>query len=105
MPIKTKRIHLIEKDDRIKKVSDQVWESGFWSIPEAKAKSLLGGSILFHKKKSEPSFFGGLILNYRIQDKGQKKERVVFTFEYRADHRMVLAGKGWSKDVNVVMKE
>ena len=105
MPIKTKRIHLLERNDQIVKVSDQVWESGNWSLPEIKARSLLSGSILFHKKRSEPSYFGGLILNYRIQDKGQKKERVIFTFEYRADHRMVLAGKGWSKDMKVVMKE
>ena len=105
MPIKTKRIHLIERNDKITKVSDQVWESGDWSLPEAKAKSLLGGSILFHKKRAEPSYFGGLILNYLIQDKGQKKGLDIFTIEYRADHRMVLADKGWSKDMKIVMKE
>jgi hypothetical protein len=106
MPIKSKRIHLIEKDCRIEKISDQVWESGFWSIPEAKAKQLLGGSILFHKKKSEPSFFGGLILNYRIQDMGQFRGRVIFTFEYQADHRGFVAEReGWGQEKKVVMKE
>ena len=108
MPIQTQRIHLIEKDGRITKVEGQVWESGFWSIPfpEAKSKQLLGGSILFHKKKSEPSFFGGLILNYRIQENGEFKGRVIFTFEYRADHRGFIAEReGWSKDMKVVMKE
>ena len=109
MPLKTKRIHLLERNDKntnITKVSDQVWESGGWSLLEAKAKSLLGGSILFHKKRSEPSFFGGLILNYRIQDKGQKKGLVIFTFEYRADHRNILADRGgWSHEMKVVLKK
>jgi hypothetical protein len=106
MAIKSKRIHLIEKDDRIKKVEGQVWESGFWSISEAKAQQLLGGSILFYKKKSEPSFFGGLILNYRIQPEGKFEGMVIFTFEYRADHRgFVAENEGWSRDMKVVMRE
>lgn len=104
MPIKTKHIHLIARNDKIIKVSDQVWESGDWALPEAKAKSLRGGSILFHKKRSEPSYFGGLILSYRLQEKGQKKGAVIFTFEYRADHRLVLGQGGWNKDMKIVLE-
>lgn len=108
MTIKSKRIHLIERDNRITRLEAlgaHVWESGYWLLPEPKAKSLLGGSILFHKKRNDPSYFGGIILNYRLHDKGQLKGRVIFTFEYRADHRMVLADRGWSKDIKIVMKE
>lgn len=108
MPPKTKRIHLVERDNRmIRLVPDgQIWESGYWTLPEDKAKQLLGGSILFHKKPLEPSFFGGLILNFRIQDKGEWKGRIIFTFEYRADHRNILAERGgWSQEMKVVMKE
>jgi len=105
MKVKSKRIHLIERNDEIIKVEEQIWESGHWALPEAKAKALLGGSILFHKKRAEPSYFGGRILNYRLQDKGKFKGLVIFTFEYQADHRMVLADKGWSKDIKIVMKE
>ena len=84
----------------------QIWESGFWALPEDKAQQLRGGSILFHKKSLEPSFFGGLILNFRIQDKGEWKGQIIFTFEYRADHRNILADRGgWSKGMKVVMKE
>ena len=105
MTVKSKRIHLIERNDRINRVDGHVWESGYWTLLEPKAKELLGGSILFHKKRNEPSFFGGIILNYHIQDKGEWKGRVVFTFEYRVDHRFVLAGRGWFKDMKIVMKE
>ena len=96
MPIKSKRIHLIERDNRMIRLDtdSQVWESGYWVVSDATAKQLLGGSILFHKKQKEPSFFGGVILNYRIQKEGEWKGRVIFSFEYRADHRMVLADRG-----------
>jgi len=106
MPIKSIRIHLIERENRITKVDGQVWECGYWSIPEPKAKQLLDGSIFFHKKRGEPSFFGGIILSYRIHAEGKFKGMVIFTFEYRADHRYFLAeNEGWSKDMKVVMRE
>jgi len=55
---------------------------------------------------SEPSFFGGLILNYRIQPEGKFEGMVIFTFEYRADHRgFVAENEGWSRDMKVVMRE
>jgi len=103
MPIKSKRIHLIERYDRIIKVDDQIWECGGLLIPEPLAKKLLEGSLFFHNKRSEPSYFGGIILNYRLEDKGKLKGMVVFTFEYRADHRYVSTeGIGWSKGRKVV---
>ena len=106
MPPKSKRIHLIERDTRMIRMDGQIWESGYWAISEAQAKHLLGGSILFHKKRQEPSFFGGLILNYRVQDKGPSKGLVSFVFEYRADHRAFVAeASGWRQDVKVVARE
>ena len=103
MPPKSKRIHLIERNTHMTRMEGHVWESGYWVVPEARAKQLLGGSVLFHKKQREPSFFGGLILNYRLHDKGQLKGRVIFTFEYRADHRGVIAESGgWRQDAKIV---
>jgi hypothetical protein len=105
MAIKRKRIHVIERDNRIIRVDDQVWESGDWVVSESTAKQLVGGSILFHKKQKEPSFFGGLILKYRIQDNGKLKGLVIFTFQYQPDHRGVLADGGrWSQEMRVVVK-
>jgi len=106
MTIKSKRIHLIETDpNRLTLLEKQDWESGSWNLIEAKAKQLVGGSILFHKKKREPSFFGGVILNYRIQDKAVLKGQVIFKFQYLADHRNVATdNKGWSGDMKVVLK-
>jgi hypothetical protein len=105
MAAKRKRIHVIERDNRMIRLEGDLWESGYWAAPEATAKQLVGGSILFHKKQKEPSFFGGLILKYRIQDKGVYMGRVLFTFQYEPDHRGVLAeGGSWSQAMKVVSR-
>jgi len=110
MTPKSKRIHLIEKDHRnrltmVSGVSDKIWETGLWNIPESMAKKLLEGSLLLHEKPKSPSFFGGIILNYRVQTEGRQKGRVTFTFEYDGGHRGVMAdGGGWGKDMKVVVK-
>lgn len=104
MPPKNKRIHLVEPKSRMVRLSaeGQLWESGHWALPEEQAKQLTGGSILFHKKKAAPSFFGGTIAGYRIEPKGSQKGRVIFTFKFMADHRNVVSdNRGWSKDVKV----
>jgi hypothetical protein len=104
---KSKRIHLIEKDhkNRLTMVAEKLWETGLWNIPEAMAKKLLEGSLLLHEKPKSPSFFGGIIVNYRIQTEGRMKGMITFTFEYDAGHRGVLpeAG-GWSKDMKIIVK-
>ncbi|MEI6564627.1 MAG: hypothetical protein WCO42_10025 [bacterium] len=107
MTPKGKRIHLIEKDhkNRLTKVGDGLWESGHWNILESTAKKLLEGSILLHEKPRAASFFGGIILNYRLQDRGRLTGLVIFTFKYDAGHRGVMAeGKGWSREMKIVMK-
>lgn len=107
MTPKSKRIHLIERDhkNRLTMMSEKLWESGCWNIPEPMAKKLLEGSILLHEKPKSPSFFGGIILNYRVQAEGKLKGMIIFTFEYDANHRGVIAeAGGWSKDMKIVVK-
>ena len=106
MTIKSKRIHLLERDNRFTRMEPdgKVWESGFWVVSESNAKKLIGGSILFHKKQNEPSFFGGIILKFRIQYDGKYEGRVIFAFEYQADHRNFMAeGRGWSQEKKIVL--
>ncbi len=108
MTPKTKRIHLIEKSHnyRLTKIADKIWESGTWNVPESVAKKLLEGSLLLHEKPKAPSFFGGIILNYRVQAEGRQKGMVTFTFEYDAGHRSVIAEPGgWSKDMKIVERK
>jgi len=106
---KRKRIHLIERNYRNylsqRGTDGKEWESGFWSLPEDKAKKLIGGTILFHKAKSTPSFSGGIILDCRIHDRGEWKGKVIFKFEYQTNHRNIwVDGRGWRRDTKIVLK-
>lgn len=106
MAPKSKRIHLIEKDhkNRLTLISDKIWESGLWILPESTAKKLLERSLFLHEKPKSPAFFGGIILNYRIQAEGRMKGRIAFTFRFDATHRGVVAESGgWSKEMKVVI--
>lgn len=102
---KSKRIHLIEKDhrNRLTLMSDKIWESGHWALPESTAKKLLECSLFLHEKPKAPSFFGGVILNYRVQTEGRMKGRIIFTFRFSAKHRGIIAdGGGWSREMKIV---
>ncbi len=77
------QIHLIENADNFTKLRDKVWESGWWVLTEDEAKKLVGGQIYFHRKKSEPSFYGGSIRSFRIKQEDPHRGSVIFEFEYR----------------------
>jgi hypothetical protein len=96
-------IHLIEKFNNFVKLQDNTWESGWWSIDESKAKKLVGGEIYFHKKQLEPSFYGGTITGYRIEQDGQYQGRIIFKLQYSEAGRNVKTDKhGWSKKMKII---
>ena len=95
-----KRIHLICRNrDGISPISFPTFESRAWDIPEQDAVDLIGGMIHFHETKSEPSYFGGLVRSFRIEQiDAAHSKRVVFVLESVAEARKVK----WSgrSDVN-----
>jgi len=99
-------IHLVEQLNNFFKVRDNIWESGWWTLDESKAKDLIGGNIYFHKNQQEPSFYGGTITGYRIEQDGQNQGRIVFSLKYSEACRNVKTGKdGWSKKMKIVRDE
>lgn len=40
------------------------YTSGSWVISEEEAKALVGGRLYLHESKSEPSYFGGVVLDW-----------------------------------------
>jgi hypothetical protein len=99
-------IHLVEPLNHFVKLNDNVWESGWWKLNENQAKKLVGGKIYFHKKRQEPSFYGGTILGYRIHQDGEYQGKIVFKLQHNLSCRNVSTGKsGWSKDVKVIELE
>jgi len=96
-------IHIIEPLNNFVNLRDKGWESGWWNIDENKAKELVGGEIYFHKKQQEPSFFGGTITGYRVEQNAQYQGRIVFTLQYNAACRNVKTEKlGWSKKMKII---
>jgi hypothetical protein len=97
------RIHFIEKDNRLVDLGESIYESGFWKVGEETARSLKGGLIYFHERQDTPSFFGGEILDYRIQRDGPYANRIIFKFKYLARCKYVRAGLGgWSQEMKLV---
>ena len=67
------------------------------------AKKLVGGHIYFHRKKSEPSFYGGSIRSFRIKQDDPHRGSIIFEFEYLEACRGIKADKcGWSLEKKIV---
>lgn len=101
----TSTIHLIEDLGNMKMINKEnaEWESGWWSVTPETASKLIGGHIYFHKRQAEPSFFGGLILDYRIETTGEWVGRIIFTFKTGLEFKGVKAGSnGWAMEKKFV---
>jgi len=99
-------IHLVEPGNNFVKLQDNLWESGSWALDENQAKKLVGGDIYFHKKRQEPSFYGGTILGYRVHQDGEYQGKIVFQLQHRPSCRNVSTNKfGWKKDVKIIEQD
>ncbi len=97
------QIHLIEIANNFVKLHDKVWESGWWQLGEDEARKLIGGQIYFHRKKTEPSFYGGSIRGFRVKEEDPHKGSIIFEFEYREACRGIKVDKlGWSLEKKIV---
>ena len=81
-------IHLIKNDSGLPSIipigvqeGTDIYYSGYWVIAEAKANKLIGGNIFFHKRKTEPSFCGGVIKCAVKVDDGMYRGRTIFIFK------------------------
>jgi hypothetical protein len=96
-------IHIVEHVNNFVKIDDNVWESGWWNVDEKNAEKLVGCEIYFHKKREEPSFYGGTVLGYRIEEDGPYVGKVVFKLQYKHACRNVRTDKsGWNKEVKII---
>jgi hypothetical protein len=96
------KIHVIEPLNHLVKLQDSIWESGSWRLEEEKAKALVGGEIYFHKKRHEPSFYGGTILGYRVNQIEENQGEVIFQLQYGPSFRNVVTDKtGWKKNLKI----
>ena len=98
-------IHLVERVGLMRMIdpTSREYESGFWVIGQQTAAELVGCDIYFHKKRAEPSFFGGQILSFRVQPEGEHAARIIFRFRPLQSHKGVVAGaEGWGQEKKIV---
>ena len=96
-------IHLIEQLNKFIKLQNNVWESGWWKLDEDKAQKLVGGEIYFHKSRQTPSFYGGTITGYRVEQEGEYQGRIVFQLAHSSSCRNVKTDKaGWSNEMKII---
>ncbi|MFT6754311.1 MAG: hypothetical protein ACJA2O_004515 [Candidatus Azotimanducaceae bacterium] len=89
---------------REKRISDeiQLWETGYWTLTEENAKSLIGRDLYLHSKQLKPSRFGGIIQNIRIVEDGEFKGKVVFEFLADIEHKDVITpSSGWGNEKKI----
>lgn len=101
----TARIHLIERLNHMGPVArgSTIYESGWWAISAKTAERLKGGNIYFHKAQAKDSYFGGVILDYRIETEGEWVGRIIFKFQSDPACRGVSAGKGgWGMEKKIL---
>ena len=105
-------IHLIKKSvgglPPITKVAGEAntYTSGFWTLSEDTARSLIHCRIYFHERQREPSFYGGEIVGVERLLEGEYKDKIVFRFEFSADCRGVRTTRvGWSQEMKLSYDE
>jgi len=95
-------IHIVEAKNNFIKVSNNEWESGWWKLEESQAQKLVGGDIFFHKTRQEPSYYGGRILGYRIEEDETHKGMIVFKLRHDKACRDIKTEKtGWFKAIKI----
>lgn len=95
-------IHLVENTNNFTKLDDNDWESGWWNLDEDVVKKLVGGEIYFHKSRNAPSYYGGIITGYRIEQEGQHEGMIVFMLKHSVACRNVKTGtRGWSGKIKM----
>ena len=102
-------IHLIKKSQGglppIVRVPGEpnTYTSGFWTLSQETAHSLIGGQIYFHERQRAPSFYGGKIVDARLTVEGDYVGKIVFKFVFSRDCRGVCAGPGgWAQEMKLV---
>lgn len=102
-------IHLIKNDPGLPSITPigqhegtGLFFSGFWSLAEATANKLIGGSIFFHEHRTGPSFFGGVIKSVVKVDQGLYPGRIIFIFKVdQACRGITTSQDGWSQEMKI----
>ena len=77
-----------------------IYDSGYWDVTPKRAKELIGKEIYFYARRSSPSFFGGIILDFRAKPDDPWKARIIFRFKPSREFKGRKTGPGgWSMEM------
>jgi hypothetical protein len=97
------KLHVVEPLNHFTRLQENIWENGCWKMQESRARELVGGEIFFHKKREEPSFYGGTILGYRVAPDGPHEGKIIFEFKYKPTCRNIRTDRtGWSLRMKII---
>lgn len=89
-----KYLHVICKGGcNLKRITQNVFDSGYWPVNEDDAGLLVGGVLCLHETKSSKSYFGGVVMSFREAgiEHPQSPKRKVFTIQPTIEAR----GQRW----------
>lgn len=89
------RLHFVCKQGmNHKKIGDQLFETGNWSVTEKLAEESIGGKIFLHEKQDAPAWHGGTITAWRHAG---EEGRIIFTFYVDAPFR-IKCTENWGRE-------
>lgn len=75
-------IHLLQNNPELKpwpkEPRSPEYLTGYWNIPEERARECVGANIYFHREWRQRSFFGGRIIGYTVHHEEPWAGRIVF---------------------------
>lgn len=101
-------IHFIQRDLKLRPKPENpkdpsLWRSGFWAVPESKARKLIGGMIYLHERQDGRSKRGGEIVGFEVAKEGDFAGRIIFRFREDPSARGKLTGReGWAMEKKIV---
>jgi predicted HNH restriction endonuclease len=107
MPRLAQAIHVVEKrtdDAHLRRVLGRLgeWETGYWVIGDATAKSLIGGVVYVHRGQNLPSHEGGEILKIYYEPGSDLKRRVILFKSIATAKNITTDRKGWGNERKIV---
>jgi len=98
------KLYLLNQDGpefpQPRETSPGVMESGWWRVSEARADSMIGHPIHFHRRKVEAAYLSGIVTGFRREDyttsKGNISPRIVFLFSPEPEDNILTDPSGWT---------
>ena len=98
------RLHLLNQDGpqspQPSEISPGVMESGWWQVSDARANSMIGHPIHFHRRKALAAYLSGIVTGFRREiyttSKGKSTLRTVFLFTPQPDGQILADPEGWT---------